>query len=40
MWIYAGLFFIESFTLYLYYYGWDRWTRAAPSGVTGDSACC
>ena len=25
MWIYAGLFFIESFTLYLYYYGWDRW---------------
>ena len=25
MWIYAGLFFIESFTLYLYYYGWDKW---------------
>jgi hypothetical protein len=25
MWLYAGLFFIESFTLYLYYYGWDRW---------------
>jgi cytochrome bd ubiquinol oxidase subunit I len=25
MWVYAGLFFIESFTLYLYYYGWDRW---------------
>ncbi len=25
MWIYAGIFFIESFTLYLYYYGWDRW---------------
>src|SRR5215510_7165107 len=25
MFIYAGLFFIESFTLYLYYYGWDRW---------------
>jgi len=25
MWIYVGLFFIESFTLYLYYYGWDRW---------------
>lgn len=24
MWIYAGLFFFESFTLYLYYYGWDR----------------
>jgi cytochrome bd-type quinol oxidase subunit 1 len=25
MWIYAGIFFVESFTLYLYYYGWDRW---------------
>ena len=25
MWIYAGIFFAESFTLYLYYYGWDRW---------------
>ncbi|HYK83014.1 MAG TPA: cytochrome ubiquinol oxidase subunit I [Gemmatimonadales bacterium] len=25
MWAYAGLFFCESFTLYLYYYGWDRW---------------
>src|SRR3989454_696491 len=25
MWVYAGLFFFESFTLYLYYYGWDRW---------------
>ena len=25
MWVYAGLFFIESFTLYLYYYGWDKW---------------
>jgi cytochrome bd-type quinol oxidase subunit 1 len=25
MWIYAGLFFLESFTLYLYYYGWERW---------------
>ena len=25
MWIYAGLFFVESFTLYLYYYGWERW---------------
>ncbi len=25
MWIYAGLFFFESFTLYLYYYGWERW---------------
>src|SRR5438552_15219957 len=28
MWIYAGLFFVESFTLYLYYYGWDRWKYA------------
>ncbi len=27
MWIYAGLFFIESATLYLYYYGWDRWKK-------------
>ncbi|MQA90460.1 MAG: hypothetical protein GEU90_09520 [Gemmatimonas sp.] len=25
MWFYVGLFFFESFTLYLYYYGWDRW---------------
>jgi cytochrome bd ubiquinol oxidase subunit I len=25
MWIYAGLFFAESATLYMYYYGWDRW---------------
>ena len=27
MWIYVGLFFFESFTLYLYYYGWDRWSQ-------------
>ncbi|HTR20478.1 MAG TPA: cytochrome ubiquinol oxidase subunit I [Gemmatimonadales bacterium] len=27
MWLYAGLFFFESFTLYLYYYGWDRWKQ-------------
>jgi cytochrome d ubiquinol oxidase subunit I len=27
MWVYAGLFFLESFTLYLYYYGWDRWKK-------------
>src|SRR5205809_1059121 len=27
MWVYAALFFIESFTLYLYYYGWDRWKK-------------
>ena len=25
MWIYVSLFFVESFTLYLYYYGWERW---------------
>src|SRR5574341_2226181 len=25
MWLYAGLFLFESFTLYLYYYGWERW---------------
>src|SRR5690349_21623292 len=25
MYMYVGLFFIESFTLYIYYYGWDRW---------------
>src|SRR3989475_803317 len=24
MWVYASLFFVESFTLYLYYYGWGR----------------
>ncbi len=23
MWVYAGLFFLETFTLYLYYYGWQ-----------------
>src|SRR5438067_2888210 len=27
MWVYAALFFIESFTLYLYYYGWNRWKK-------------
>ncbi len=29
MWIYVGLFFLESFTLYLYYYGWDRMKAGA-----------
>jgi cytochrome d ubiquinol oxidase subunit I len=24
MWLYVGLFFVESFTLYVYYYAWDR----------------
>ena len=27
MWGYVGIFFFESFTLYLYYYGWDRWKK-------------
>ena len=27
MWVYVGIFFFESFTLYLYYYGWDRWKK-------------
>jgi cytochrome bd-type quinol oxidase subunit 1 len=27
MWMYVGLFFFESFTLYLYYYGWDHWKK-------------
>ncbi len=30
MWAYAALFFCESFTLYLYYYGWDRWKYGGP----------
>jgi len=25
MWIYVSIFFVESFTLYLYYYGWEKW---------------
>jgi cytochrome bd-type quinol oxidase subunit 1 len=25
MWIYVGVFLLESATLYMYYYGWDRW---------------
>jgi cytochrome bd ubiquinol oxidase subunit I len=24
MWLYVALFFVESFTLYVYYYAWDR----------------
>ena len=27
MWVYAALFFFESATLYIYYYGWDQWKR-------------
>lgn len=29
IWIYVGLFFLESFTLYVYYYGWERWKSGA-----------
>jgi cytochrome bd ubiquinol oxidase subunit I len=27
MWVYGALFFFETFTLYLYYYGWEHWKR-------------
>ncbi len=33
MWLYAGLFFLESFTLYLYYYGWDAWKKGLQKKV-------
>ncbi len=29
--VYAGLFFAEAFTLYLYYYGWDRLKGRTPN---------
>lgn len=29
MWAYAGLFFFESFTLYVYYYGWNHMKEGA-----------
>ncbi len=32
MWVYAGLFFLETFTLYLYYYGWD-WLAGSRKGM-------
>lgn len=32
MWLYAGLFFLETFTLYLYYYGWD-WLAGSRKGI-------
>jgi cytochrome d ubiquinol oxidase subunit I len=32
MWVYAGLFFLETFTLYLYYYGWD-WLAGSRKGI-------
>jgi cytochrome bd ubiquinol oxidase subunit I len=36
MWVYAALFFAETFTLYLYYYGWDYWkTGSAKWGHLG-----
>ncbi len=25
IWVYVALFFVESATLYVYYYGWERW---------------
>ncbi|MGH7544610.1 MAG: cytochrome ubiquinol oxidase subunit I, partial [Gemmatimonadota bacterium] len=31
--LYAGLFFVESFTLYLYYYGWEPWKAGVAKGV-------
>jgi len=27
MWVYVALFFVESATLYVYYYGWERWKQ-------------
>ncbi len=33
IWLYGGIFFLESFTLYLYYYGWDRWNKAGAKWV-------
>ena len=33
MWLYAGLFFLESFTLYVYYYGWDRFKEGIAKKV-------
>ena len=33
MWVYVGLFFFESFTLYLYYYGWDLWSKGRAKWV-------
>ncbi len=27
IWVYVALFFLESATLYIYYYGWERWKR-------------
>jgi len=32
MWVYAALFFVETFTLYLYYYGWD-WLSGPRKGI-------
>ncbi|HJQ65051.1 MAG TPA: cytochrome ubiquinol oxidase subunit I [Gemmatimonadales bacterium] len=33
MWLYVGLFLFESFTLYLYYYGWERWKKGRAKWV-------
>ena len=27
MWVYAAVFFLESATLYTYYYGWEHWKK-------------
>jgi cytochrome bd-type quinol oxidase subunit 1 len=32
MWVYAGLFFLETFTVYLWYYGWD-WLSGPRKGI-------
>ena len=33
MWAYIFIFFFESATLYLYYYGWDRWSSGRSKWV-------
>jgi hypothetical protein len=37
MYVYAGLFFFETATLYTYYYTWDHWKAGRPSSGTGGS---
>src|SRR3989442_1438949 len=32
MWADVGVFFFESFTLYLYYFGWGRWEQGPSKG--------
>ena len=38
MWIYALMFFGETFTLYIYYYGWD-WLKGGKPFSTQAKAC-